>query len=159
MVGSDVFQISYTGGDGNDVVLTRVTADIWTGASLTSNHWSDGANWLGGVAPNPGDNLIFPAGALQTTNVNDFTGADTAFGTIQISGDNYSLTGNQVSLGGAVISAGTGNSLGLNLQLSADEGIVNTNTAGRHLHGLQRHRPQRPQPLGKRRRLLGHDGA
>ena len=29
-VGGDVFQISYTGGDGNDVVLTCVKADIWT---------------------------------------------------------------------------------------------------------------------------------
>ena len=30
MVGSDVFQISYTGGDGNEVALTSVKADVWT---------------------------------------------------------------------------------------------------------------------------------
>ena len=132
MVGSDIFQISYTGGDGNDVVLTSVTADVWTGADNGtggSNDWSDPLNWLGNVAPSAGDNLIFPAGALQTANVNDFANG-TAFGTIQISGDSYSLTGNQVLLGGPVVSEGTGNSLALDLQLSADEGIVNANTAG-----------------------------
>ena len=128
--GTNVFQITYKGGTGNDVVLTAIAADIWTGASLTSNHWSDGANWQSGFAPSPGDNLIFPAGALQTTNVNDFTGAASAFGTIQISGNNYDLTGNQVSLAGNIISAGTSNSLGLDLQLSAADGIINTNSAG-----------------------------
>ena len=35
-----------------------------------------------------------------------------------------------MSLAGPLISAGTGNSVGLSLQLSADEGIVNTNTEG-----------------------------
>ena len=132
VVGSDVFQISYTGGDGGDIVLTSVEADIWTGADNGvggSNDWSDQFNWLGDVAPVAGDNLIFPAGALQTANVNDFA-AGTAFGSIEIAGDGYSLTGNQLSLAANVTSEGTGNSLGLDLQLSADEGIVNANTAG-----------------------------
>ena len=128
-VGADVFQISYTGGDGNDVVLTSVAADIWTGASIAGSNWTDGGNWVVGVAPNPGDNLFFPAGAAQTANVNDFA-AGTAFGLIQIAGDGYSLTGNQVLLGGNIMSQGTGDSLGLDLQLAADEGIVNANTAG-----------------------------
>ncbi len=49
---------------------------------------------------------------------------------IDISGDNYVLEGNQVSLAGNVISSGSGNRLDLDLQLSAAAGIVNSNTAG-----------------------------
>ena len=128
VVGADVFQVSYTGGDGNDAVLTRVAADIWTGASIVGSNWSDGDNWSGDVAPIAGDSLIFPAGAAQVANVNDFA-AGTAFGAIQIAGNSYSLTGNQVLLGGNITSQGTGNSLGLDLQLSADEAIVNATSS------------------------------
>ena len=36
----------------------------WNGGG-TDNNWSTAANWLGGVAPLPGDNLVFPAGAVN----------------------------------------------------------------------------------------------
>ena len=49
MAGSNVFQISYTGGDGNDVVLTRITADVWTGADGGTGYWTDPDNWTGDV--------------------------------------------------------------------------------------------------------------
>ncbi len=127
LVGSDVFQISYTGGTGNDVVLTHVAADVWTGADGGAGDWSDPNNWAADAIPKPGDNLIFPDGADQTTNFNDFTGAASAFGTIQISGSNYDLTGNALSLGGNIISTGNYNSVDLaSVQLSANAGISST---------------------------------
>src|SRR5438105_3046572 len=47
---------------------------IWTGASPTSQNWTDPNNW-GGTAPNANDDLVFPAtlaaGASFLTN-NDF---------------------------------------------------------------------------------------
>jgi hypothetical protein len=56
--GSDVFSISYVGGDGNDVVLTRVAVATWDGGGVDPN-WSTAENWVGDVAPSPGDFLIF----------------------------------------------------------------------------------------------------
>ena len=114
---------------------------------------------LGRRLPVAGDNLVsLPAQRKRRTSTTSPT--RTAFGSIEIAGNNYSLTGNQVSLGGDVTSEGTGNSLGLDLQLAADHGISPTRPA--HLHGLRRHRPQQPQPLAKRHQLFGQteiDGA
>ena len=106
--------------------LLSLTA-TWTGAGV-NDLWMNAANW-GGVAPVAGDNLVFPAGPTQTAAFNNFADG-TAFGSIDIAGDSYSLTGHQVLLGGDVTCEGNGNSLGMNLQLSADHGIVNNNTAG-----------------------------
>ena len=50
----------------------------WTGAA--SALWSDAGNW-GGTAPVAGDDLVFPVGALNGTNVNDLP-ADTLFNSI-----------------------------------------------------------------------------
>jgi autotransporter-associated beta strand protein len=69
--------------------------DTWTGGG-TTNHWSDAANW-GGKAPSAGDNLVFPAGAAQATNTNDFA-AGTTFNSITVSGGGYSISGNALTL-------------------------------------------------------------
>src|SRR5258708_6688505 len=46
---------------GIEILETRMmlAADFWTGAGANAN-WSTGANWLGGNAPRPGDDLVFP---------------------------------------------------------------------------------------------------
>jgi fibronectin-binding autotransporter adhesin len=44
-------------------------AKTWTGA--TSGNWSVGTNWVGGVAPVTGDNLVFPAGASNMSMTDD----------------------------------------------------------------------------------------
>src|SRR5262245_47938719 len=46
---------------------------VWTGLGADAN-WSTPANWAGAVAPQADDNLVFGAGGLQHTNVNDFAG-------------------------------------------------------------------------------------
>ncbi len=107
LIGTDFFTITYEGGTGNDVVLTKVSVVEWDGGGADSN-WTTAANWVGDVAPLPNSKLIFPGSALQKTNVNDFA-AGTSFGSILISGSNYSISGNQVDLDGSVTSLGSGN--------------------------------------------------
>lgn len=72
----------------------------WTGTA--SNLWSVAANW-GGTAPVAGDDLVFPAGALNPSTMNDFP-AGTAFGSIAISGGSYTLAGNAITLGAGGLS-------------------------------------------------------
>src|SRR5262245_52846928 len=73
----------------------------WTGASMTSNNWSDAGNWSGG-APSTSEssiNLIFPNAAQLTSN-NDITGLTVAsIQFSQITGQ-YDLTGNAITLAG-----------------------------------------------------------
>ena len=62
--GGVIYRISYTGGTGNEVTLTAIGAvdtgveRVWTGAADT--FWSTPGNWIGGVAPQPGDSVQFP---------------------------------------------------------------------------------------------------
>src|SRR4051794_31848891 len=68
---------------------------IWQGGSTSL---SAAANWVGGVAPQQDDSLVFPATATTKTGlVNDFA-AGTRFRSITIS-DAYTLTsGNSITL-------------------------------------------------------------
>jgi autotransporter-associated beta strand protein len=79
------------------------------------------ANWNGGTqAPSPGDDLVFPFGAGQLANTNDFADG-TAFNSITFTGTGYNLTGGQILLnaGGLADNVAGANSLGLNLALPA----------------------------------------
>ena len=50
--------LSYIGGDGNDVVLTTVSAlKTWTGN--VSGNWSDVHNWSPQAIPVAGEPLVF----------------------------------------------------------------------------------------------------
>ena len=123
------FRISYLGGDGNDVVLTCVATDFWTGGTGPSHTgWSNGANWVGGTVPSAGDVLVFPGGVTQTTSTNDFP-AGTSFGGILIQGSGYTLSGNAVMLQGGLIDSGSNATVSLPITLGAAAGIVNTSTA------------------------------
>ncbi len=66
------------------------------GGTSADNKWSTAANWVGDVAPQPGDDLQFPAGSQQLANVNDFA-PGTAFRSITLTGA-YQITGNNVTL-------------------------------------------------------------
>jgi autotransporter-associated beta strand protein len=70
----------------------------WDGGGA-DNHWSTAANWVGDVAPTPGDDLVFPAGAAQLQNVNDTVGA---FASLSITGAAYNLSGNAVTVTGGI---------------------------------------------------------
>jgi hypothetical protein len=70
----------------------------WDGGGA-NNLWMTPQNWVGDVAPNPlSDDLVFPAGAAQLTNVNDFP-AGSEFDRITLSGPDYQISGNAIALG------------------------------------------------------------
>gem|GEM_PF-518832 len=71
----------------------------WSGQSAVNSNWTTGANWSGGIAPNPAltPDLVFPANAAQLTNTNDFPAA-TTLNSITITGNGYSLGGAGVNL-------------------------------------------------------------
>lgn len=73
----------------------------WSGSSGTL--WSDAGNW-GGVAPAPGDDVVFPSGAGNVTNTNDFA-PGTLFNSITVSGQGYNISGNAIALGAGGINA------------------------------------------------------
>src|SRR3954463_15114974 len=64
---------------------------IWSGQSTVDSNWTTGANWVGGVAPQQDDSLVFPLGAARQSNTDDFA-AGTRFRSITIS-DGYTLGG------------------------------------------------------------------
>src|SRR5262245_65744041 len=74
---------------------TAPAVATWDGGGA-DNHWTTAANWVGDVAPAPGDTLQFPAGAARLVNVNDVP-AGTTFGAIGSSGFNYVLSGNPIA--------------------------------------------------------------
>src|SRR5262249_26299233 len=77
--------------------LAPATTRVWSGAGA-DNLWMTAANWVGNVAPQAGDDLIFPGGAAGLNNSNNFA-AGTAFGSITIDGGGYTLNGNGITLG------------------------------------------------------------
>jgi autotransporter-associated beta strand protein len=76
----------------------RLTPSVatWDGGG-TDNHWTTAANWVGDIAPQSGDDLVFPSGAAQLGNVNDFA-VGTAFASLSVADAGYQVSGNSVSL-------------------------------------------------------------
>ena len=91
----------------------------WTGA--VSGLWSDAGNW-GGIAPVAGDDLVFPVGALNTTNTNDLP-PGTMFNSVSLINPqgSYALTGSGILLGPGGMIIGGNVTLGLSLTLAADQ--------------------------------------
>lgn len=112
------FRFSYVGGDGNDFVAsipvvppTGITR-VWAGEFNVPDDffWSTPANWVGGVAPQPGDSLLFPDTAPRHVAQNDFP-VGTTFHQISITGNTgpgYTLRGNAIRLSGGVNYTRTG---------------------------------------------------
>jgi hypothetical protein len=72
----------------------------WAGTGPGSRNWSVANNWVGGTAPQSGDDLTFPPpGATLTTKTNNDFQPITAFNTLTLDG-NYSITGNGFQLNG-----------------------------------------------------------
>ncbi len=87
-------------------VNTFSAVKTWDGGGANGN-WSTAANWVGDVAPVPGDDLVFPVTAAQyTTNNNLFL--LTTFRSITIEGGSYTIVGNALRFtNGLTINAGT----------------------------------------------------
>src|SRR5437899_804929 len=102
----------------------------WDGGGA-DNHWTTAANWVGDVAPQPGDDLVFPSGAAQLATVNDFPGG-TEFHSFKIAAPSYHLTGNGIALtAGFSVEGVFFNSpsdvpeIGVSLTLTADQTFAN----------------------------------
>ncbi len=78
------------------IVAARAATTTWSGGGVGTG-WATAANWVGGVAPISGDDLVFPAGALQPTNVNDVA-AGTSFRSITFQAAGYSISGNSIGI-------------------------------------------------------------
>jgi len=75
---------------------------IWS-STTTNGTWSVGANWTNGTAPVANDSLAFNATTGTTTLTNNITAATQFNGiTFNVGASAYTLTGNQITLGGAV---------------------------------------------------------
>jgi autotransporter-associated beta strand protein len=72
----------------------------WSGAGL-SNNWSLDSNWTGGSpAGDTNAILLFPAAAAQLMNINDLNGQ--AVQSITFSANDYSISGNPITLSGGI---------------------------------------------------------
>ena len=76
---------------------TRITPSTMTWTGATNGDWMTAGNWSSDKAPQAGDDLVFPANSSNLNVVNDFP-ANTAFNSITIQAQNYSLTGNPVTV-------------------------------------------------------------
>jgi len=93
-----------------------------TWSSTTNNGtWSVAGNWTSGTAPVANDSLAFSATTGTTTLNNDFTAATQFNGiTFNVGASAYTLTGNQITLGGSVINNSSNlQTIALPLALSA----------------------------------------
>src|ERR1700752_1990407 len=127
--GSAKFTISYLGGDGNDVVLRVPVARRWDGGSAVDGNWTTKENWQGDVAPLPGDDLEFPAGATRLAGAQDFPNG-TLFNSITISGPGYDLFGNGLTINAGltdVTASGAGALIGFPLKLNANQTFAASN--------------------------------
>ena len=129
--------ISYTGGTGNDVVITVSPLETLTWTGSTSGFWSVGANWVGGVAPQSGDSLVFPVVAVRKQATNDFV-ADTVFGLIRYE-TNFTLVGARAALrrGFHSFSSGPASGLHLPLKLADHQTFTNQFQDLRYLGGIE----------------------
>jgi len=108
--------------------LLLLSLQTWTSAALrtwdgggTNNNWTTATNWVGDVAPLPGDDLLFPTGKTRLSPINDFP-SGTTFNSIIFSGTNYSLDGNSIALNAGIIATNaTGNMVNNPLSLNSDQ--------------------------------------
>lgn len=84
----------------------------WNGT--VSPLWSDGGNWTPSGTPVAGDDLVFPSGASNLANTNNFVPV-TSFNSITFNGagGGYTLNGSAIRLGGGGIAAS--NAIGFNV--------------------------------------------
>src|SRR3989442_6494845 len=80
-----------------------LSTDTWTGNGGTNPGWSNAANWDRGVAPAPGDDLVFPLSFSQpVSSVNDLSAGMTfhSIGFVGVGANLYlpSLSGNPIVL-------------------------------------------------------------
>jgi hypothetical protein len=90
----------------------------WDGGSTVDSKWTTAANWVGDVAPQAGDNVVFD-GTARTTTENDFA-AGTSFGYIGFYSSGFTLTGNSISLPNGGVISGQSGTIAMNITLGGE---------------------------------------
>ncbi|HRT59041.1 MAG TPA: hypothetical protein P5038_20640, partial [Candidatus Paceibacterota bacterium] len=72
----------------------QAAVKTWDGSS--SGNWATAANWTGNVAPVDGDDLVFPPGAANLANTNNFAALKVS--SIVFTGSGYTLRGNALTV-------------------------------------------------------------
>lgn len=72
----------------------QAAVKTWDGSS--SGNWGTAANWTGNVAPVNGDDLVFPSGAANLANTNNYTALQVS--SIVFTGSGYTLRGNALTV-------------------------------------------------------------
>jgi len=70
--------------------VAHATVREWDGDEPMDNKWTTVDNWVGNVAPDPGDDLLFVSGARHPQNENDFA-PDTTFNSIELRAEDLGL--------------------------------------------------------------------
>lgn len=76
----------------------------WDGDASMDNKWMTAVNWVGNVAPNPGDDLLFRSGQRHPNNINDYA-PGTTFNSIELrggGGSGYNISGNSIALNAGI---------------------------------------------------------
>ncbi|MEO5803736.1 MAG: autotransporter-associated beta strand repeat-containing protein [Verrucomicrobiota bacterium] len=118
------------------LLAAHATVRTWDGGGTNNNFWSNALNWSANVAPVAGDDLVFPAGAAQVSNTNDFP-AGTLFNTITISSNSYSIVGNAILINKGVHGtfASSFANFGLPMTLVTSQTFTNSGNARLQFNG------------------------
>ncbi len=100
----------------------RAASAIWKSTAADGN-WSNGNNWLSGHAPNPGDDLTFPASSTVLATNNDLT-AGISIIAITFQGPGYTLSGNTITVGEILCASGVAGTNTLSLPMTVNATVV-----------------------------------
>jgi (2Fe-2S) ferredoxin len=98
-------------------VSANAATRTWDGGGFDSN-WTNAANWTDDTAPVAGDDLVFPAAALQQSNNNNFF-ILTSFNSITVDGGTYTFGGNPIRLAHGLTVASGAQTFNIAISISA----------------------------------------
>src|SRR5262245_15271290 len=104
-----------------------LSTETWTGGDNDDSNWTSNGNWAGIGGARQLDDLVFPAGAVRLTNTNDFV-ANTFFNSISITGNGYTINGNQLTLREGVTSSASNATFNPDLHFFGNQTFSNSGT-------------------------------
>jgi fibronectin-binding autotransporter adhesin len=113
---------------------------VWSGAgdvagvTNPNDDWSNGKNWVGGVAPVAGDAIIFGSNAVEKSSNNDLA-ANTLFSNITFQENGFTVAGNAIDLQSGVTNSSGYSVLDVALKLTAAQTITDDSGASLNLAG------------------------
>lgn len=134
--GTSLVRASYTGGSGNDLVLSAIAVTrTWDGGAVLNDNWNDATNWANNIAPLAGDILVFPTGIDGTDRGLDNNFANnTTFRQLVFNGDDFTVRGNPFRLThGLTLAENVQANIDTDFALAADQTFTFDNGSTLHL--------------------------